>query len=226
MSFNQAVACPKRWTAGFLAGDGCVQNKRVSYTQALKGKANLEYILGVWPRGKLYARPKRNPRHQDQLDLVYTGTKAAEHLDDLRPECAYKPAVDATHNPEKLSLDFVGGFFAAEGHVGITVRGYPVITCSQKDPAVLWAMRDALGAGNVYAAGPKAFQYRVQSRGACLAVAKQLFGRAGAKDHQLGLLVTYLEKGELKGIRASRFRAAISRRNGGCVDLKPFAGSV
>lgn len=197
------VKCPREWTAGFLGGDGCIGMYRtgasVRYVQAVQGADNLAFIARHWPRGRQYMLKNHFPdRHQQRLVLTYNGAAAVHHLRDLYPKVGYKRAqAEAVFAgdaalcsnlkkfptdvlPGKLTLDFIGGFFAAEGHASVK-RGTPVIVFTQKHADILHAIRDVFGgAGNIYDA-----HYMIRSRADCRHVAEALVGKVGAKEPQL-----------------------------------------
>lgn len=242
---NPRVECVRSWIAGFLEGDGSIgiYNKgiHVRYVQALKGIENLRYVHKKYPIGTLYSGKG------EVYTLTYSGARAVGMLEDLQEhmvlkadqtscalefwetkdsslalKCKRLKKTRSIHgfSTDRPNLDYMGGLFAAEGHVGISRGNSPVLVITQDDQQVLRSLRSFFGMGNVYGTN-----FMVRKAKECHALATQLYGRSGAKDAQLGYLLDYLDKKNAKNLshgEAQVFRETLSTLNGGNAVLKPM----
>ena len=88
----------------------------------------------------------------------------------------------------KMTLSFIGGFFAAEGSVCLSRRGGPQINITQKSPKMLESIKRFWGFGGV--SGGK---WYIGSDFAEI-FARTMFGRCGCKDTVLKVIIDYMDE--------------------------------
>lgn len=136
-----------------------------------------------------------------------------------------------------LSLEYVAGFFDGEGTAAVVLsrnkspwgfRWFPWLLVTQKNPSILYQIRDRFNFGHVYKVGKaEMYQYRVSRRADVVSFADAILpfsfvkrellilvkeaaalkkgaGNATSKDEALAML-TIAEKIRAKQIRANKY---------------------
>jgi len=142
----------------------------------------------------------------------------------IKDDCSRLKHIDEDIDPQRMSLELIGGWMAAEGCVHISAQGYASLSITQKQPNVLIAIRDFFECGNV-----SGYKWTVTKRDDVEIIARKLMGLSGAKDTALAILIEYLAMNshhEIHGLGSmlprdidSR-RRAISNLNGGSIQIR------
>ena len=101
-----------------------------------------------------------------------------------------KRIYDEDIDDAKVTLNFMGGFFAAEGSVSLTRRGLPVIVIAQKSPKMLESVRRFWGFGYVGCRG----YWGTNTRYDAEIFARAMIGRSGCKDAVLRVIIDYIDE--------------------------------
>ena len=127
----------------------------------------------------------------------------------------------------KLTLYFLGGFFAAEGSISLTRRGLPVINIAQKSLKMLESIREFWGFGYISCG-----VWCTTTRDDAEIFARVMLGRSGCKDIMLQVIIDYISecnvesrkrsKSYVSGEKITFYREKLQSLNGiHVVPLKP-----
>jgi hypothetical protein len=211
-----------------LKRDSRSPNRQDAYALTLCGTDALDHLDRLEPHiisKKLQCESALNFPRVDlrTVAIAHRPDIVAERIS-IKDECSRLKHIDEDIDPQRMSLEVIGGWMAAEGCVQINAQGYASLSITQKQPNVLIAIRDFFECGNV-----SGFKWSVSKRDDVEIIARKLMGLSGAKDTALAILIEYLAMNshhEIHGL-GSMFprdidsrRRAISDLNGGSIQIR------
>jgi len=110
-----------------------------------------------------------------------------------------KQNYDEDIDDSKLTLYFLGGFFAAEGCVSLTRRGLPVINIAQKSLKMLESIQRFWGFGYVSSG-----IWSTTTRDDAEIFTRVMLGRSGCKDTMLQILLGYISECNVESRKRSK----------------------
>jgi hypothetical protein len=206
-------------------------NRQEVFTLSLCGADAIGHLARLEPylvskRGQLHAA-MQFPRTDLRSVPVPDRLAIQEERLRVQRECSRLKHVDEEVEQERMTLELIGGWMAAEGCVKISSRGHASIFICQKRPNILNAIQTFFGIGTVCAD-----RWSVQSRADVEAIASRLLGVSGVKDKVLEIVLKYVVLQRISGAGEGKrrpldtpvidgHRRAISELNGGTVKLLP-----
>ena len=125
----------------------------------------------------------------------------------LRESRELKRIYDEDIDDSKLTLNFLGGFFAAEGCGTLTREGRPTISIAQKSPKMLESIRRFWGFGRVNGSR----YWCTTNLDDAEIFARAMLGKSGCKDAVLRVIIDYIDEYNIESRKRSQSRMSEDR---------------